>query len=122
VGKEVCVDYEDCVFCQIIGKKMTSDIIHEDDELIAFHDINPQSPTHILILPKKHIPSLSQITDEDPHLLGKMLKLARQIAIEENLVQKGFRITLNEGKDGGQTIYHIHMHLLAGRHLMWPPG
>jgi histidine triad (HIT) family protein len=122
VGKEVCVDYEDCVFCQIIGKKMTSDIIHEDDELIAFHDINPQSPTHILILPKKHIPSLSQITDEDSHLLGKMLKLARQIAIEENLVQKGFRITLNEGKDGGQTIYHIHMHLLAGRHLMWPPG
>jgi histidine triad (HIT) family protein len=116
------LDYEDCVFCQIIGKRMTSDIIHEDDELIAFHDINPQSPTHILIVPKKHITSLSQITDEDSHLLGKMLKLARKIAIEENLVKKGFRITLNEGKDGGQTIYHIHMHLLAGRHLMWPPG
>ena len=122
MGKEVFVGHEDCVFCQIIEKRMTSDIIHEDKELIAFHDINPQAPSHILIVPKKHIQSLTRITDEDSHLLGKMLEVAKKIAIEENLDKKGFRIALNEGKDGGQTIYHIHMHLLAGRHLMWPPG
>lgn len=116
------MDYEDCVFCQIIAKKMAADIIFEDDELIAFHDINPQAPSHILIVPKKHIVCLSKIADEDTHLLGKMLTVAKNITREKKFDEKGFRIALNEGKDGGQTIYHIHMHLLAGRLLMWPPG
>jgi histidine triad (HIT) family protein len=116
------VGREDCVFCQIIDKRMASDIIYEDDELVAFNDINPQAPSHILIVPKKHIPHLSQFEDEDVPLLGKMIVLARDIAKENNFGDKGFRIALNEGKDGGQTIFHVHMHLLYGRRLMWPPG
>jgi histidine triad (HIT) family protein len=114
--------YDDCVFCQIVNRKMTSNILYEDNELIAFHDINPQASSHILIVTKKHIPTLSQMADEDSYLLGEMLQLAKEIAIENKLEKKGFRIILNEGKDGGQTIFHIHMHLLAGRHFMWPPG
>ena len=114
--------FEDCVFCQIIEKKMTSDKLYEDDDLVAFHDINPQAPSHILIVPKKHISCLSQIEDKDTHLLGKMLVLAKNIARENHFDKNGFRIALNEGKEGGQTIFHMHMHLLAGRLLMWPPG
>ena len=113
---------EDCVFCQIVDKKINSNMIYEDSDLVAFHDINPQAPSHILIVPKKHISHLSGIEDADVPLLGKMLVLARNIARENHFGDKGFRIALNEGKDGGQTIFHLHMHLLSGRRLMWPPG
>jgi histidine triad (HIT) family protein len=116
------VGREDCVFCQISDKNIASDMIYEDEDLVAFHDINPQAPSHILIVPRKHIPNLSAIEDEDTPLLGKMLTLARQIARDNHFGEKGYRIALNEGKDGGQTIFHLHMHLLSGRRLMWPPG
>lgn len=113
---------EDCVFCQIVDKKMSSEMIYEDDGLVAFHDINPQAPSHILIVPKKHIPRLSLMEDDDAPLLGKMVALAKNIAKDNHFGDKGFRIAINEGKDGGQTIFHLHMHLLSGRRLMWPPG
>jgi len=113
---------EDCVFCEIVDKKMADEMIYEDDDLVAFHDINPQAPSHILIVPRKHIPNLSGVEEEDTHLLGKMISVARNIAKENQFGEKGFRIALNEGKDGGQTIFHLHMHLLSGRRLMWPPG
>ena len=113
---------EDCVFCQIADKKINSNMIYEDEDLVAFHDINPQAPSHILIVPRKHIAHLSAVDDADIPLLGKMLVLARNIARENHFGEKGFRIALNEGKDGGQTIFHLHMHLLSGRRLMWPPG
>jgi len=116
------VGREDCVFCQIVDKKIASETIYEDDDLVAFHDINPQAPSHILIVPRKHITNLSAIEDEDTPLLGKLLVVARDIAKENHLGEKGFRIALNEGKEGGQTIFHLHMHLLSGRRLMWPPG
>jgi histidine triad (HIT) family protein len=116
------VGREDCVFCQIIDKKISSEMIYEDDDLVAFHDISPQAPSHILIVPKEHIPNLSSVEDANIPLLGKMLDIARQIAKENHFGEKGFRVALNEGKDGGQTIYHLHMHLLSGRRLMWPPG
>ena len=116
------MDREDCVFCQIADKKINSDMIYENDDLVAFHDINPQAPSHILIVPRKHITHLSAVEDEDIPLLGEMLVLARKIARENHFGERGYRIALNEGKDGGQTIFHLHMHLLAGRRLMWPPG
>jgi len=116
------VGNEDCVFCQIIDKKISSDIIFEDNDVFAFKDINPQAPSHILIVPKKHIPRLSQVEKKDEAVLGKMITIANNIAKENHFEEKGFRLTLNEGKDAGQTIFHIHLHLLAGRRLMWPPG
>ena len=113
---------EDCVFCQIADKNIASEMIFEDEDLVVFHDINPQAPSHILIVPRKHMANLSSVSDEDAALLGKMLTVARNIARENHFGEKGYRIALNEGKDGGQTIFHLHMHLLAGRRLMWPPG
>jgi histidine triad (HIT) family protein len=101
---------------------MSSEMIYEDDELVAFHDINPQAPSHILIVPKKHIPRLALMEDEDGPLLGKMITVAKNIIKEKNLGDNGFRIAINDGRDGGQTIFHLHMHLLSGRRLMWPPG
>jgi histidine triad (HIT) family protein len=116
------MSHEDCVFCQIIEKRIASDMIYEDDDLVAFKDIDPKAPTHILIVPKKHISRIVEVDDEDAPLLGKMIVLAKDIAKENNFHENGFRITLNDGRDGGQTIFHIHMHLLSGRRLMWPPG
>jgi histidine triad (HIT) family protein len=116
------VGRENCVFCQIADKQIASEMIFEDNDLVAFHDINPQAPSHILIVPKKHIQNLSSVEDEDIPLVGKMLDVARKIAKENHFGEKGFRVALNEGKDGGQTIFHLHMHLLSGRRLVWPPG
>lgn len=114
--------HEDCVFCQIIAKNISSEIEYEDEDLMAFRDINPQAPVHILIVPKKHIIDLTSFEDEDIHLLEKMSCLARKLVKKLNLHDKGFRLVMNEGKDAGQSIFHIHFHLLAGRRLMWPPG
>jgi histidine triad (HIT) family protein len=113
---------EYCVFCQLIAGSIAGEIIHEEDDLLAIMDINPQAPEHILIIPRKHIDRLSSIDSEDSDLLGKMLHLAANLAKKRNFTAGGYRIVLNEGKDGGQTIYHIHMHLLAGRRFSWPPG
>lgn len=97
-------------------------MIYQDEDVVAFYDINPQAPSHILIVPRKHIPHLSNIEDQEAPLLAKMMIIARDIAKENHFEEKGFRLALNEGKDGGQTIFHLHMHLLSGRRLMWPPG
>jgi histidine triad (HIT) family protein len=113
---------DDCVFCQIINGSVSGEIIREDNDFVAFRDINPQAPEHILIIPRKHIERLSQTVEEDTLLLGKMLSLAAALAKENNFISNGYRIVINEGKDGGQTVYHIHLHLLAGRRLLWPPG
>jgi len=111
-----------CLFCKIANKTAAAEIVYEDEKIIAFKDIHPKAPLHLLIVPKKHIPRLSLFEDEDVPLLGKMIVLARDIAKQNNFGDRGFRIALNEGKDGGQTIFHVHMHLLYGRRLMWPPG
>jgi histidine triad (HIT) family protein len=113
---------EDCVFCQIINRSMSGEIIHEEKDIVAFRDINPQAPEHILIIPRKHIARLSQTEQEDALLLGKMLQLAATLAKNNNYTENGYRIVLNEGKYGGQTVYHIHLHLMAGRRFIWPPG
>lgn len=113
---------ENCVFCQVISKKLPSKIEYEDDHLSVFWDINPQAPTHLLIVPKKHISKLSDFDDQDTQLLCKMILIVKEMAKKLNLDEKGFRLVLNEGRDSGQSIFHIHMHLLSGRRLMWPPG
>ena len=113
---------EETVFSKIIDKKIPAEIIYEDEEVVAFKDINPQAPVHVLIVPRKPIPKLTDADDSDTAILGKMVMIARQIAKDFKLDQEGFRLLLNEGKNGGQTIYHLHFHLLGGRRLMWPPG
>ncbi len=113
---------EETIFSQIIDKKKPAEIIFEDEEVVAFKDINPQAPVHVLIVPRKPIPKLTDADESDTAVLGKMVMVARQIAKDFGLDIDGFRLLLNEGKNGGQTIYHLHFHLLGGRRLMWPPG
>ncbi|MFA4044771.1 MAG: hypothetical protein HZRFUVUK_001571 [Candidatus Fervidibacterota bacterium] len=111
-----------CIFCDIANKRVESQIVYEDEEVIAFRDINPQAPTHILIIPKKHIGSLNEAQDEDAQLLGKLLLTARRIAVSEGISESGYRIVLNTNRQAGQSVFHIHLHLLGGRAFGWPPG
>jgi histidine triad (HIT) family protein len=116
------LERDDCVFCQIIAKKLPGKIEYEDDELVVLWDINPQAPVHLLIIPKKHIARLSELNEADDLLICKMMKVARDMAKKLKLGDQGFRMVINDGKDSGQSIFHIHLHLLSGRRLMWPPG
>ncbi|MDQ5884288.1 MAG: histidine triad family protein [Pseudomonadota bacterium] len=111
-----------CIFCQIANKSLNTPLLYEDGDVIAFQDINPQAPLHALIIPKKHIHSLHDSQSEDQLLLGKMLITAKKIAHDHGYHEQGYRLVMNTGSDGGQTIFHIHLHLLAGRPLTWPPG
>ncbi len=113
---------EDCIFCKIINKQIPSSIIYEDDKSLAFNDINPQAPVHILIIPKKHIRSLVESDNTDKELLGHLTQVARDIANEKGLATKGFRLVLNSGLEAGQSVWHIHLHILGGRKMTWPPG
>lgn len=112
----------DCVFCKIASHEIPTDLIYEDDDIIAFKDINPQAPVHLLIVPKKHIKSILEITDEDKNLAYKIVKIAQKLAIDMGLASKGFRLVINTGDDGGQSVAHLHVHLLGGRSMKWPPG
>ena len=110
------------IFTKIINKEIEANILYEDDNLLAFEDINPQAPIHILIIPKKEIKTINDIEDSDKTLIGEMFLAAKKIAKKINIDKKGYRLIFNCNEDGGQTIFHIHMHLLAGRKLIWPPG
>ena len=107
----------DCVFCQIVAGKIPSEILYQDEEVIAFRDINPQAPTHLLIIPRKHIPSLAHITQAESSLTGHMVNIANQLAKREGVVESGYRLVINCGKEGGQLVPHLHLHLLGGRRL-----
>ncbi|MBC8302815.1 MAG: histidine triad nucleotide-binding protein [Pelagibacterales bacterium] len=110
----------DTIFSKIINKEIPADIVYEDDLSIAFNDISPEAPTHILVVPKKAIPKLSEINEEDENLLGHLLIVAKKITDENNI--KDFRLVINNGSDAGQTVFHLHLHILAGRNFGWPPG
>jgi len=110
------------IFSKIINKEIPADIIYEDDELLAFKDISPQAPIHILIIPKKEIKTLNHLELEDQAIAGKMLLLAKDLAKKYEIDQTGYRTIFNCNEDGGQTVFHIHLHLLGGRQLSWPPG
>ena len=107
----------DCIFCQIVAGKIPSEIIYQDEELIAFRDINPQAPTHLLIIPRKHIPSLAQLSQAELPLIGRMVTVANKLAKDEGIVETGYRLVVNYGEWGGQVVPHLHMHLLGGRRL-----
>jgi histidine triad (HIT) family protein len=111
----------DCLFCKIAAKKIPAKMVYEDSEVFAFADTGPQAPAHILICPKKHIPSLSEAAPEDQAVLGRMQLLAAELARQHGLLT-GYRTVVNSGAGAGQTVFHLHMHLLGGREFAWPPG
>ena len=110
------------IFQKIIDKKIPAKIVFEDEQILAFEDIAPQAPIHILIIPKKPIVSMATATHEDVHILGRLLLVAAQIAREKGIAEQGYRLVNNCNEYGGQSVYHLHVHLLAGRRLQWPPG
>jgi histidine triad (HIT) family protein len=112
----------DCLFCKIVAGKIPAELIYENDDVVAFKDISPQAPVHNLIIPKKHIAMINDINKEDETLIGKMFLAAKIIAKQEGIADDGYRTVMNCGESAGQTIFHIHLHLLAGRSLSWPPG
>ena len=111
-----------CFFCKIAEGKMETDKVYEDERVIAFNDINPQAPTHILIIPKKHISTLNDLEPEDTALIGELLLVAKNIASKLGFSDDGFRTVFNCNVHGGQSVYHLHLHLLGGRQMGWPPG
>ncbi len=106
-----------CIFCQIVAGKVPGEILYQDEEVIAFRDINPQSPTHLIIIPKRHIPSLAHLSEAESSLIGDMVNLANQLARREGISKSGYRLVINCGEQGGQLVPHLHMHLLGGRKL-----
>ena len=112
----------DCIFCQIAAGKIPGEILYQDEEVIAFRDINPQTPIHLLIIPKRHIPSLTELTEAESPLMGHMVSIANQLAKKEGVAESGYRLVINCGKQGGQLVPHLHLHLLGGRKLSGAMG
>lgn len=112
----------DCLFCKLANGEIPTNYIYEDDKVVAFNDIEPQAPVHILIIPKEHIVSALELNDDNADVVAHIFKVASKIARDKGFADDGFRLVNNCGKDGGQTVGHLHFHLLAGRYLQWPPG
>ncbi|NCC79641.1 MAG: histidine triad nucleotide-binding protein [Clostridia bacterium] len=112
----------DCLFCRIIAGEIPSDKVYEDEDLFAFRDIDPKAPTHILVIPKKHIQSVNEIDQDNADLISKAYLVLKKLAEEEGIAESGYRIVVNINEDGGQSVGHLHFHLLGGRSLSWPPG
>ncbi len=112
----------DCLFCRIISKEIPSDCVFENENMYAFRDINPQAPVHILIIPKTHISTLNDVDDNHKLLVGEILLTSKMLAEKEGIAENGYRTVFNCNKNGGQEVYHIHLHLLGGRKMTWPPG
>lgn len=113
---------DDCIFCKIIRGEIPADIAFEDEQVLAFNDINPQAPVHVLIIPKEHIPTLNDIKAVHRSYLSAMFTAAQQVALERGIADEGYRLVLNCRELAGQSVFHIHMHLLGGREMHWPPG
>ncbi|WP_243342615.1 histidine triad nucleotide-binding protein [Anaerococcus sp. AGMB09787] len=112
----------DCVFCKIINKDIPSDIIYEDEDVIAFNDLDPQAPIHFLVIPKKHIQSIAELDGSDYDLVGKIFKVIKKLAEDKGLSEEGYRVVSNVGEKAGQSVPHLHFHVLGGRGFKWPPG
>lgn len=112
----------ECLFCKILKGEIPADVIYESDTAIAFRDINPKAPTHVLIIPREHIATINDIATEDEPLIGSLYSAAREIAAQEGLADEGYRAVMNCNEAAGQTVFHLHLHLLGGRPLGWPPG
>jgi histidine triad (HIT) family protein len=112
----------DCIFCKIAAREIPASIVHEDDEVVAFRDVHPEAPVHLLIVPRRHVASLAEAADADGALLGRILLAARDLAVSEGIDASGWRLVTNRGPGAGQTVLHLHFHLLGGRGMTWPPG
>jgi histidine triad (HIT) family protein len=112
----------DCLFCKIASRDIPASIVYEDDRVLAFEDIKPQAPTHVLVVPKQHIASLNDLSPDDDRIVGEMVRRAAAIAGDRGLSVRGFRTVFNTNGDAGQTVFHIHLHLIGGRRMGWPPG
>jgi histidine triad (HIT) family protein len=112
----------DCLFCRIINREIPGTIVYEDDRIVAFNDINAQAPTHVLVVPRKHIATLNDLTSDDDQLTGEIVRRAAAIAKERGLATGGYRTVFNTNREAGQTVFHIHLHLIGGRAMHWPPG
>ena len=111
-----------CVFCEIVAGRIPSKLAYQDDTVFAFHDINPQAPVHVLVVPRQHVTSLLDLTPGEDALMGRLVRCARDLAREMGLAERGFRLAFNCGEDAGYSVFHIHLHLLGGRVFGWPPG
>lgn len=112
----------DCLFCKMVTGEMEPDIVYEDDDVLAFRDINPAASTHVLVIPRKHIPTINDIAEDDAELVGKMYRAAAEVARREGIADTGYRCVINCGGDAQQTVFHLHLHVIGGRKLNWPPG
>jgi len=112
----------DCLFCKIINREIRASIVYDDDRVLAFNDINPQAPTHILVVPKRHIGTLNDVSEDDDQLIGELVRRAAAIAQEQGISAGGFRTVFNTNREAGQTVFHVHLHLIGGRAMHWPPG
>jgi len=112
----------DCIFCKIVSKEIPSKVVYEDEQVLVFHDINPQAPTHLLVIPKEHIQSASHVTEEHKELLGQIFIVIKNVTEKLGLDKDGYRVVNNCGKLGGQQVDHLHFHILGGRQMLWPPG
>ncbi|MDF1819318.1 MAG: histidine triad nucleotide-binding protein [Immundisolibacteraceae bacterium] len=113
---------DDCLFCKIASGEISTDLVYETESVLVFRDINPQAPLHVLVIPRKHISTANDVAAEDAGLVGEMVLAAQQVAAAEGYAESGYRLVMNCNVDAGQTVFHIHLHLLAGRSLTWPPG
>jgi histidine triad (HIT) family protein len=111
-----------CLFCDIVARKLPADVIKDDGVVVAIRDVNPQAPTHVLLMPHEHITSAAELTPADDALWARLLHMAQEVAIDDGIVTSGYRLVTNVGRDGGQTVAHLHVHLLGGRPMRWPPG
>jgi len=112
----------DCLFCRIARGELDAQVVYRDEQVVAFRDVNPQGPVHILVIPVEHLPGIADAGDEHNELLGRMLNVARRIAADEGVAQRGYRLVINQGRDVGQSVDHLHLHLIGGRPMGWPPG
>ncbi|MEC4685453.1 MAG: histidine triad nucleotide-binding protein [Nitrospirota bacterium] len=112
----------ECIFCRIAEKKLPARLVYEDEFAVAFEDINPQAPVHVLVIPRKHIPTSLDLKEEDNVLVGRLFQVANRIARQKGIAERGFRIVMNCNAEAGQTVFHLHIHLLGGRAMHWPPG
>ena len=112
----------DCLFCKMVSGEIQPDVVFEDDDVLAFRDVTPQAPVHVLVIPKSHIATTNELTPEHAGLVGKMVLAARQIAADEGIAEPGYRMVMNCNPEAGQSVYHIHLHMMGGRPMGWPPG
>ncbi|MBI3803939.1 MAG: histidine triad nucleotide-binding protein [Nitrospirae bacterium] len=112
----------DCLFCKIVEKKIPCKLVYEDEKVIAFEDINPQAPVHLLLIPRKHLSGLLDLTSDQRMEVAHLFSVVPQLAQEKGIAEQGFRTVINSGRDAGQTVFHLHIHLLGGRPMRWPPG